>query len=305
MTRFNPQTIAAVSPRHRPVLREMRVSTRLLRLPEKWSGGSQARRSKAEVEGEMKFMTLLANMVLSLGILTSTSAGATTVIDNSPRTPDSMTPSGGIAAVGELSQFEGGIAGFYGESFIAPVADHYATDLQFSMETFFRDLPRQQGPVKFRVLLVATGSASAPFIVSLADVLFASPDMFLPQGSFWTNIDVSLGNTQLIGGQTYLWVIDGYTPRNGLTGEANVGTKNNWDGGAFYNGGYLDLPGVPLSDINLSQFGGGVDLAFTMTFAAVPEPSTWAMTLLGFAGLGFKGYRLAGTGAPQNARLAR
>jgi PEP-CTERM motif len=26
--------------------------------------------------------------------------------------------------------------------------------------------------------------------------------------------------------------------------------------------------------------------------AAVPEPSTWAMTLLGFAGLGIAGYRL-------------
>ena len=26
-------------------------------------------------------------------------------------------------------------------------------------------------------------------------------------------------------------------------------------------------------------------------FAAIPEPSTWAMMLLGFAGLGFAGYR--------------
>jgi hypothetical protein len=26
-------------------------------------------------------------------------------------------------------------------------------------------------------------------------------------------------------------------------------------------------------------------------FVAVPEPSTWAMMLLGFAGLGFAGYR--------------
>jgi hypothetical protein len=27
---------------------------------------------------------------------------------------------------------------------------------------------------------------------------------------------------------------------------------------------------------------------------AVPEPSTWAMMVLGFAGLGFAGYRKAG-----------
>jgi hypothetical protein len=30
---------------------------------------------------------------------------------------------------------------------------------------------------------------------------------------------------------------------------------------------------------------------------AVPEPSTWAMMLLGFAGLGFAGYRTARRGA--------
>ncbi len=34
-------------------------------------------------------------------------------------------------------------------------------------------------------------------------------------------------------------------------------------------------------------------LAFNLTFTAVPEPSTWAMMILGFAGLGFIGYRQA------------
>ncbi|MGB7975474.1 MAG: PEP-CTERM sorting domain-containing protein [Roseiarcus sp.] len=39
---------------------------------------------------------------------------------------------------------------------------------------------------------------------------------------------------------------------------------------------------------------------------AVSEPSTWAMMLLGFAGLGFAGYGRAGKGGPRNARgLAR
>ena len=32
---------------------------------------------------------------------------------------------------------------------------------------------------------------------------------------------------------------------------------------------------------------------FSVTAAAIPEPSTWAMMLLGFAGLGFAGYRRA------------
>jgi hypothetical protein len=34
-------------------------------------------------------------------------------------------------------------------------------------------------------------------------------------------------------------------------------------------------------------------LAFNLTFTPVPEPSTWAMMIFGFAGLGFIGYRQA------------
>jgi len=35
----------------------------------------------------------------------------------------------------------------------------------------------------------------------------------------------------------------------------------------------------------------GVDMAFDITGSAIPEPSTWAMMMLGFAGLGFAGFR--------------
>ena len=41
----------------------------------------------------------------------------------------------------------------------------------------------------------------------------------------------------------------------------------------------------PYSDFNY------FDHAFVFTVAAVPEPSTWAMMLLGFAALGYLGYR--------------
>jgi hypothetical protein len=34
-------------------------------------------------------------------------------------------------------------------------------------------------------------------------------------------------------------------------------------------------------------------LTYTVASRAVPEPSTWAMMLAGFAGLGFAGYRAA------------
>jgi hypothetical protein len=41
--------------------------------------------------------------------------------------------------------------------------------------------------------------------------------------------------------------------------------------------------------------------AFSLNGALVPEPSTWAMLLLGFAGLGFAGYRQASKARPASA----
>jgi PEP-CTERM motif len=41
--------------------------------------------------------------------------------------------------------------------------------------------------------------------------------------------------------------------------------------------------------------------AFSLNGVLVPEPSTWAMMLLGFAGLGFAGYRRARNARPANA----
>ena len=38
------------------------------------------------------------------------------------------------------------------------------------------------------------------------------------------------------------------------------------------------------------------DFAGDLTVFAVPEPSAWAMMLLGFAGLGYAGYRRARAG---------
>lgn len=48
-------------------------------------------------------------------------------------------------------------------------------------------------------------------------------------------------------------------------------------------GNYLENPSGP-EVFNGDGFGG-------VTFTTVPEPSTWAMLLLGFAGLGYAGYR--------------
>jgi len=59
-------------------------------------------------------------------------------------------------------------------------------------------------------------------------------------------------------------------------------------GSATLNAGlyYLQIEGVA---------GGTAGYGGTLSVAAVPEPSTWAMMLLGFAGLGFMAYRRRNT----------
>ena len=67
---------------------------------------------------------------------------------------------------------------------------------------------------------------------------------------------------------------------------------------SFFHDNVIDLgpslggPGIDLTiGYNLVADGSG---GFGFDFAvggAVPEPSTWAMMLIGFAGLGFAGYR--------------
>jgi hypothetical protein len=51
-----------------------------------------------------------------------------------------------------------------------------------------------------------------------------------------------------------------------------------------YNG--FALPGVTVVDYSIS-----ISLPDGLTVAAVPEPSTWAMPLIGFAGIGIMAYR--------------
>jgi hypothetical protein len=62
-----------------------------------------------------------------------------------------------------------------------------------------------------------------------------------------------------------LWVIDAVTDRNGISGLANVGTKNGWSGGNFYVGGYIAYSG-PGYGFGLGEFGQDIDLAFQMDF---------------------------------------
>jgi hypothetical protein len=67
-----------------------------------------------------------------------------------------------------------------------------------------------------------------------------------------------------------------------------LGPFTQWNGdGTWFAGSSHDLPGDEILK------GPAGSQAFTSTAGAVPEASTWAMMVAGFAGLGYAGYRKA------------
>jgi uncharacterized membrane protein len=77
---------------------------------------------------------------------------------------------------------------------------------------------------------------------------------------------------------------------------SNIFYATEWSGGRVINLG--GLPGFTYSQaFSINDAGQVVGIS-----NGVPEPSTWAMMLLGFAGLAFAGYRRANAG---RATLAR
>jgi hypothetical protein len=52
---------------------------------------------------------------------------------------------------------------------------------------------------------------------------------------------------------------------------------------------FTALPGVNVLDFFITD--DGPPLAFAFQVSAVPEPSTWAMMILGFLGVGLMAYR--------------
>lgn len=89
---------------------------------------------------------------------------------------------------------------------------------------------------------------------------------------FWTPIAITSGTT------AYLVISSSMSSNYAVA----YGTGNPYAlGGASFNGGTLNS----LYDLTFRTYS---DTAFS---AAVPEPSTWAMMILGFAGVGYLAYR--------------
>ena len=108
------------------------------------------------------------------------------------------------------------------------------------------------------------------------------------------NLDVSLAEGfSLTSGETFDIVGTGDGLTNGLTSLSLDGVACGADGGGFKcNGGaffhifsWSVVPGTTVGGLNPE------DLMLSVTVTQVPEPSTWAMMLAGFAGVGFLSYR--------------
>jgi len=126
----------------------------------------------------------------------------------------------------------------------------------------------------------------ALFSASSSSASTASPDPVGATSFTWSGINLSLtAGTQYV---AYLTVADVANPTDsiGVSGTSN----DNYLGGQFF---YLNSSGVDPLSVSTGWSNWFVpDMAFSATFtSAVPEPSTWAMMILGFAGVGFMAYR--------------
>jgi hypothetical protein len=83
------------------------------------------------------------------------------------------------------------------------------------------------------------------------------------------------------------------TFRISVNGAAPVDLDTNGPPNSTFVGFTDNVPITSISISDLTKPGAEIDtLSFTTGFiAAVPEPSTWAMMVLGFCGLGFMAYR--------------
>lgn len=117
------------------------------------------------------------------------------------------------------------------------------------------------------------GSAISDFFMQIGTQVYDQTTAFSPdlQG-------IELQNHEVVGVQMN-WE---------QTSAGLLGPFTQWaEDGTWFAGSTVDLPGDEILQ------GPAGSQAFTSTAGAVPEPSTWAMMLVGFAGLGYAVYRKA------------
>lgn len=216
----------------------------------------------------MKTLLLAATAVVSFGATTAHSE-----IVSNPNTGSNVGPLCGWPYQGGACQTV-----FIGESFAAPITGGL-TNLQFNL------------------LGGSTLSSVQAIVYALNGPLTSS---FIPGAEIWRSaavagtsgtLDFNPVGITLTAGQNYVAFLSTYYITG--TGQANVSSCNPFIGGpacaasnANPNLGRAIIGsarGANLDELTFAQVvNGSQDLTFSATIAAVPEPATWAMMIIGF-----------------------
>ena len=150
------------------------------------------------------------------------------------------------------------------------------------------------GLTDYRPLIYAT-TANFTFTTTAPEELYLNCSTTMSSGFGFDSLELRVNADNNVFDYTFSFLADAET----------FFSDHALDLGAINAGGqYIDLSFSLAA--SLSGNGSGFGFDYDLAFHAVPEPSTWAMMLLGFAGLGYAGYRRAGAGhatsRPCNAR---
>ncbi|MGA8448145.1 MAG: PEP-CTERM sorting domain-containing protein [Roseiarcus sp.] len=108
-----------------------------------------------------------------------------------------------------------------------------------------------------------------------------TPDSYtLGQFFTFTSVDGTFDGTPTVFDGATFWNPDQDT------GDLHLDSFSPYFGDILYTG----MESSPTFKTGSFDIGDG-EFSYTLTISAVPEPSTWGLMLLGFAGLGFAGYR--------------
>ncbi|MGB3583610.1 MAG: PEP-CTERM sorting domain-containing protein [Roseiarcus sp.] len=108
-----------------------------------------------------------------------------------------------------------------------------------------------------------------------------TPDSYtLGQSFTFTSVDGTFDGTPTVFDGATFWNPDQDT------GDLHLDSFSPYFGDILYTG----MESSPTFKTGSFDIGDG-EFSYTLTISAVPEPSTWGLMLLGFAGLGFAGYR--------------
>ena len=135
---------------------------------------------------------------------------------------------------------------------------------------------------------IPNGQPTHPAVLSMQQLDFGTVSILITVAAPVTAFSLNFGTFD---GFDVAFLINGHTITSGSTGDINkLDSSFYYQPNDFF--GVSDL--TPFTTVLVSSEDENLylnNVAFGAAVSAIPEPSTWAMMMLGFAGLGFLAYR--------------